>query len=191
MKKRLLLLLIFILFLVCFPVCKGNFNVFPLELSITMSNEFIKGNTSKRVLITNNIEKSINISWYLDNPTLDLIRENKTIIPYLDWISIEPKWQVIQPYENTFFYIYLDIPDSPQNYNQHWEVWPTFKNEETQFFNLEHSVRLYIDTPAEIINDDEGNIFDFFNIQNSVLILIIMIAALTLFFIIRKKIYKK
>lgn len=191
MKKKFFLLLIFILFLVYFPVCKGNFNVFPRESSITMTNEFIKGNTSKRVLITNNIDKSINVSWYLDNPTLDLIRENKTIIPYLDWISIEPKWHVIKPYDDAYFYIYLDIPNSPQNYNQHWEVWPTFREEETQFFNLEHTVRLYIDTPAEIKNDDELNIFNFFSIQNSVLIFVIIIAVVILSFFIKKKNYKK
>ena len=184
MKKSFYLILIFIIFLISFPICKGSFLVFPRELSITMDNEFISGNSSKRVLISNNIDEVLNVSWYLDNPTLDLIRENRTIIPFLSWINIEPKWQVIQPNEYAYFYIYLDIPNNPQNMNQHWEVWPTFKEDETQTFNLEHTVRLYIDTPAEIKNDDGLNIF---SIENLVIILIIIIAGVTILFFIRKK----
>jgi hypothetical protein len=188
MRKSNYLLFIFFIFLICFPICKASFLVFPRELSITMDNEFISGNTSKRVLISNNIDEILNVSWYLDNPTLDLIRENRTFIPFLSWINIEPEWQVIQPNGNAYFYIYLDIPNNPQNMNQHWEVWPTFKEDNTQTFNLEHTVRLYIDTPAEIKNDDRLNIF---SIENLVIILIIIIAVVIILFFIRKKNYKK
>ena len=188
MKKSFYLILIFIILLTCFSICKASFLVFPREISITMDNEFIKGNTSKRVLISNNIDEIINVSWYIDNPTLDLIRENRTIIPFLSWVSIEPDWQVIQPNDNAYFYIYLDIPKEPQNLDQHWEVWPTFKEEETQTFNLEHTVRLYIDTPAEIKNDNGLNIF---SIEYLVIILILIIAVVTILFFIGKKNYKK
>ncbi|KYK21625.1 hypothetical protein AYK24_08830 [Thermoplasmatales archaeon SG8-52-4] len=189
MKKSLSLLFIFTLLFISFPICKANFNVFPRELSITMNNELIKGNTSKRVLIANNIDENINVSWYIDNPTLDIIRENRTIIPDLNWISIEPEWQEIPPDGNAYFYIYLNIPKIPQNFDQHWEVWPTFKQDETQFINLEHTVRLYIDTPANIESDNEGFIFDFYIII--LVIIFIIIIFVILLFIFKKRNHKK
>lgn len=181
MKKTSALLLIFSILLMFNSNCKGDFNVKPRELSIVMADEFILGNTTKGVIVTNTIEESINISWYLDHPTQDLIRENKTLIPSLSWISIEPKWQIITPGNNALFYIYLDIPEEKENLNKHWETWPVFKEEETQFFNWEHAVRLYIDTPEIIPNDnnrDEG-LFSFF-LDNSLLISIIVIICVAL-----------
>ncbi len=189
MRKSFTLLLIFFIFLICFPICKGNFGVNPRELSIIMIDEFIQGNTSKRVMITSNIEESINISWYIDNPSSDLMRENKTLIPSLSWISIKPKWQIIPPESNSFFYIYLDIPKEQENFNQHWEVWPVFKQEETQFFNWEHAVRLYIDTPELLPNDnDKEQDLVFFITENLVIIAsiaIIFVAVAISLFIIR------
>ena len=121
MRKSFALLLIFSIFLIYPSVCKANFSVQPREISITMETDFIQGNTSKSVIITNNIDESINVSWYLDNPTQDLIRENKTLIPSLSWINIKPNWQIIPPKNKTLFYIYLDIPEEQENFNQHWE----------------------------------------------------------------------
>ena len=157
MKKSFVLLLIFSILLMFNSICKADFSVKPRELSIVMADEFIQGNTSKSLIVTNTIEESINISWYLDHPTQDLIRENKTLIPSLLWISIEPKWQIIKPGNDALFYIYLDIPEKTENLNKHWETWPVFKEEETEFFNWEHAIRLYIDTPEIIPNDNIRN----------------------------------
>ncbi len=191
MRKSFALLLIFFIFLMCSPMCKGNFGVNPRELSIIMNDEFVQGNTSKSVMITNNIQESINISWYLDHPTSDLIRENKTLIPSLSWINLEPKWQIIPPESNAFFYIYLDIPEEQENFNQHWEAWPVFKQEEIQFFNWEHTVRLYIDTPENFLTDNnkEQDLVSFIT-ENPVIIAVIAIVciafAISLFIIIPK-----
>ncbi|KYK32623.1 MAG: hypothetical protein AYK22_07235 [Thermoplasmatales archaeon SG8-52-3] len=150
MKKSYLIIL-FSFLLIFTSSCLANFNVQPREISIIMNENFIYGNTTKMIIITNNNDENINISWYLDNPTQDLIRENKTLIPSLSWISIEPKWQIIAPFGSARFYIILKIPEEKENFNQHWETWPVFKQEETQFFNWEHAVRLYIDTPEILI----------------------------------------
>jgi hypothetical protein len=156
-----------------------------------MENYFIQGNTSKKISVTNQIEESINITWYLDNPSQDLIRQNKTLIPSLTWISIEPEWKIIPSNGSTSFYIYLDIPKEKDNYNQHWELWPVFRQEETEFFNWEHAVRLYIDTPEIISNDGkkDQNLFSIFseNILMIFLIIIIFtIAIVSFFFLIIK-----
>jgi len=188
MKKSYVIFLLFSILLICSSNCKGNFSVTPRELSIKMEDYFISGNSSKKIIVTNQIEESINISWYLDNPSQDLIRENKTLIPSLTWISIEPEWKTIPPNGNTFFYIYIDIPEDKDNYNQHWELWPVFKQEETEFFNWEHAVRLYIDTP-EIVPDDEKkeqNLFSIFS-ENILIIFFFVIiftaAIVSLFFL--------
>jgi len=194
MKKSFALLIIFSILLMFNSICKGDFNVKPRELSIVMEDEFIHGNTTKSVIVTNTIEESINISWYLDNPTQDLIRENKTLIPSFSWISIKPKWQIIPPGGDASFYIYLDIPEEKENLNKHWETWPVFKQEETQFFNWEHAIRLYIDTPENIStnnSNDEGGL-SFFS-DNSILIsviAIICIAFVVSLFIIKSR-FKK
>lgn len=161
MKKTLMLVSIFLLLFFCSSTCQGNFGVQPRELSITMINEFIQGNTLKTIKIINNDDYDINISWYLDHPSSDLIRPNKTLIPNFLWIDLIPQWQLIPPNSNAIFYIYLNIPEETENLNKHWETWIVFKQEEKQFFNIENALRLYIDTPTEIItiNDQDSDSF--------------------------------
>ena len=175
--------------------CKGNFSVTPIEQSIKMNDEFIQGNTTKKIIISNNIEDSINISWYVDNPTLDLIRENKTLIPSLSWISIEPRWKIIPPNSSSDFYIYLDIPQDKNNYNKHWETWLVFKQEKIQFFNWEHAVRLYIDTPEDYPNNDnkDNDLFSFFSENSLILIIfvVIIISLVIIFYFVKFKNEKK
>jgi hypothetical protein len=174
MKKSYVIFLIFSILIILSSNCKGNFSVTPRELSIKMEDYFISGNSTKKIIVVNQIEESINVSWYLDNPSQDLIRENKTFIPSLTWINIEPDWKTIPPNGSTFFYIYLDIPEEKDNYNQHWELWPVFKQEETEFFNWEHAVRLYIDTP-EIVTNDEKKDQDLFSIFSENILMIFSI----------------
>jgi len=184
MKKTYVIILLFLILLMFTSNCKGNFSVNPRELSIKMLDEFIQGNTSKKIIISNNIGDSINISWYIDNPTLDLIRENKTLIPSISWIRIEPQWKIILPNSSSSFYVFLDIPEHKDNYNKHWESWPVFKQEESQFFNWEHAVRLYIDTPEKFPNNEKEQ-KDFLSfIFENFLVIIILAVVVMLFLII-------
>lgn len=182
---------LFLLLLIYFPICKGNFDLQPRELFVTMEDEFIKGNTSKSVRIINTNDESINVSWYMDHPTPDLIRENRTKIPSLSWISLEPQWQLIPPKSSALFYIYLDIPKQQKNLNQHWETWPVFKQEQSQFFNWEHTVRLHIDTPNKLPDDTNQNIVTVI-IENMLLISVIIICIIVAIslFIIRSRMQK-
>ena len=201
MKKILALSSLLLLLLIYFPICKANFDVQPRELFITMNNEFIQGNTSKSVTIINSNDESINISWYIDHPTLDLIRENRTLIPSFSWISLEPQWKIIPPNSNAIFYIYLDIPNQQENLNQHWEIWPVFKQEETQFLNWEHTVRLYIDTPNKIPDDNTPEKLPEDNNQNITAVfmdniviigtIIICVTVAIVLFVVRPRIQKK
>jgi len=158
MKKALILTSIFFLFLFLSTTCKGSFNVNPLELSITMEDELIQGKTPKGIRVTNTGDSDINVSWYLDHPSLDLMRPNKTFIPNLKWVDLEPKWQVISPGKSAEFFIYLNIPKDEINVGQNWEIWVTFKQEQKQFINIEQAVRVYIDTPSEITTDDDQDV---------------------------------
>ena len=191
MKKSYVIFLIFSILLIFSSNCKGNFSVTPRELSIKMEDYFISGNSSKKIIVTNQIEESINVSWYLDNPSQGLIRENKTLIPSLAWITIEPEWKTIPPNGTTYFYIYLDIPEDKDNYNQNWELWPVFKQEETEFFNWEHAVRLYIDTPETVPNDEkkDQDLFSIFseNILMIFLIIIILTTAIVSILFLKNK----
>ena len=65
MKKIVPQLLIIIIPLIFSSLCKGNISVQPPEISITMKDEFIHGNTSKKITITNTNNNNINATWYL------------------------------------------------------------------------------------------------------------------------------
>jgi hypothetical protein len=182
MKKTLVFTSIFFLFLFLSAICQGSFNVNPLELSITMQDELIQGNTLKSIRITNTGDSDINISWYLDNPSLDLMRPNKTFISNLNWIDLEPEWQLLSPGDGEDFFVYLNIPEDETNANQSWEIWVTFKESEKQFINIEQAVRLYIDTPDEITTapDDDSD-------DSPLDIVVFIIALIIVGFIVNKK----
>jgi len=176
-KKILLTILLTSMILIILPECKGSFDVQPRELFISMDKEFINGNTSEILKVINTGDSEINISWYLDNPSSDLIRQNRTIIPNLSWIDLEPKWETIQPYGSVEFFIHLNIPEDKNYLDQHWEIWITFKEEETGFIKFEHAVRFYIDTPKNLI-EVKGNILTFSIIVFVSLIFIVFLAII-------------
>lgn len=165
MKKTFALALMILLPLMFSSTCKGNFSVQPLELSITMDNEFMHGNISKKIKITNNNDYSLNVTWYLEHPNpISWMRPNRTCILSLSWIDLEPKWLAIPPNNDGEFYIYLDIPDNKECLDQHWETWVTFKEGEQNrnggFFNQECAVRVYINTPEQVtIGNNQGQDF--------------------------------
>ncbi len=159
MKKTFVLTLIILISLMLPCCCKGAMSVHPLELWITMDDEFINGNASKKIMVKNNDDFSVNFTWYLDHPDPSMIRPNKTSILDLSWVDIEPKWRIAQPGDTVSFYIHLDIPESEEYLSQHWEIWPTFKQNKSQgMFPFEQAVRLYINTPTELItNSNQGS----------------------------------
>jgi len=189
MKKLTALILITLCgILIQQPISKSDFNVLPLELNITMTDKFINGNTSERIIVRNTGDSDINVSWYIDHPTQGSIRENRTLIPDLNWVELEPKHQILHPNNDTEFYIYLNIPENNNNLNQHWEVWITFKQNQSYFFNFEHAIRYYIDTPTNLINNNFSN--SEINFQNYIL-LIVFFTILTLIILIGFKYYKR
>ena len=118
MRKTIVLPLTFLLFFTSVSICNGAFSVYPVELSITMGDEFISGNTSRAITVGNYEDQSINISWYLDHPVpISDIRPDKTPIPNLSWINIEPQRQIISPQSSATFYIHLNIPESEEYFN--------------------------------------------------------------------------
>ena len=142
MKKILYLILIIFLSSQIFPLCKADVNVYPLEITITMNEEFLSGNTSKKIVVSNNNDFIYNSTWYIEHPNpISWLRPNKTFIPDLSWINVDPNWIRISPNEIGEFYIHLNIPETKENLNQHWETWITFKegksNESGGFINQE------------------------------------------------------
>ncbi len=199
--KTLVLTLFSLLILTSTTICHGGFDVYPRELTITMDDEFIFGNTSRSILIQNLDDNSVNITWYLDHPNpISWIRPNRTLIPKLMWINVKPKYQIIPPKDSAKFDIYLDIPKKEENLKKHWETWIVFKEEENKFFNFEATVRLLIDTPLKIKNNNNQDI-DFLSIKigdkikitisDVVIIALIIILIVIGILVIKKKKSKK
>jgi len=164
MKNTTIFFIIFF-FLLCSTVSKASISIRPAELSITMDDGFIHGNTLKKITVTNNNADSFNETWYIEHPTpISKLRPNRTCMPNLSWIDVEPKWAVIPSKGSEEFYIYLDVPENDELRDQHWEVWVTFKVGKQGDFNFEHAVRVCIDTPGKI-TDADGQGHDTFSIM--------------------------
>ena len=195
-KKISLLIIFFLFFFTNTTTCQGRFDIYPREITITMYNEFIQGNTSKDITIVNVDDDSINISWYLDHPDpISWIRSNRTLIPDLKWIDVKPKFKIIPPKGSAKFNIYLNIPNKEENLKKYWETWIVFKEEENKFINFESTVRLLIDTPLKLQNNNQNQ--DFLSIKigddikialfDILLIFLIIILILISYLIIKKK----
>jgi hypothetical protein len=166
-----------------FPVISaGDISVSPAEITISMENEnFINGNTSKKITVTNSYNYTYNITWYIEHPSSSLMRSNKTCITNLSWVDVEPKWLEIPSKSSGIFYIYLDIPETQENFNKNWETWVTFKGGKQNFsggvFNLEYAIRVYINTPSI---EDKINI-PFLEIAILSIVIIVLIAVIAIF----------
>ena len=158
MRKIFVLIFVLFAFSVSSFSCSGEVKVTPPEISISMDEKFINGNTSQIITLTNNNDFNVNLTWYIDNPSQDLRRPNRTDITDFSWIYIEPKWCDTAPGDNAHFYIHLNIPEREENLNQNWEVWAIFKLGSNGFVNQEYAVRVYIDTPKKVeINNNPNN----------------------------------
>lgn len=197
MKKLFAGIVLLLFFSSLSYICKANIAIYPEQISINMDEDFIYGNTLKKIIVTNNNLEDFNVTWYLENPTPpSKIRPNRTIIPDLSWIDLEPKWRVIPPRGSGEFHIYLNIPKTKDTINKKWESWITFKGVDKEIFNIEYAIRLLINTPTDDsgIVDEDG---DYFSIKlgdpltitlSSVLIVVAIVAALLIFnFKFRKK----
>ncbi|GEM_PF-1074010 len=194
MRNNIVIFVLMILLLtplISYPACIAqNVPIEPYEIWITMDQEFIKGNTTKEITITNDKDKKINFTWYIENPSPASKRQNRTNITSLSWVDIEPKWYNTSPGDIAHFYIYLNMPETQENLNQSWEVWATFRLGSTGFVNWVHSIRVYIDTPKELDNNNknqtENKIFDQ-NIFIALIMITVLITITAIFFYKKKK----
>ena len=195
MKKAILMVLTILLPLIFSFSTKGNISVSPPEISISMNEDFINGNTSKKITVSNPDDYTINATWYLEHPNPpSYLRPNRTYIPDLSWIDVNPKWKLISPNDTGEFYIYLDIPENIENLNKHWETWITFKARDPEsgggFINFEFAIRTYIDTPEEsyiINNSNDNSSVDFTYLFIAVFIIVVVIIIGILVYNKRKK----
>ena len=120
MKKSLIFFILFITIAsLCIEIGRCGVSVSPMELSITMRDNLIQGNTSKKITININESDSYNVTWYIEHPTpIEWMRENKTKIPDLSWIDVDPKWNIIPGFDSSDFYIHLSIPDDNDSYGK-------------------------------------------------------------------------
>ena len=158
--KKISAFIIFLLLSIIFSSISANsLSVEPMEISINMNDSFIQGNTTKKITVINSYDYEYNVTWYVENPNPSSeMRQNKTFMPNLSWIDVEPKWQILPAKTKGNFYIILNIPENETNIAKNWEAWITFKGgEQTHFggiFNYEYAIRVYINTPTVLVIDD-------------------------------------
>lgn len=190
MRKIIVLILMIFAFTLLSFSCNGSVSVSPPKIWITMDKEFINGNTSEIITLTNNNDFDVNLTWYIDYPTPSLIEANRTAIPDLSWIYLEPRFYDVAPGNSTQFYIYLNIPENEENLNQSWEVWAVFQLGSNGFANQEYAVRVFIDTPKNLesnIGNPESSEIPSLSIIVIVFVSALVIILVAIFFVIRKK----
>ncbi len=160
MKKSIIIILFILQIFLLSSFASALISIEPIEVSIKIENNFNQGNSTKKITIQNKDNQNFNATWYIEHPTLSKIRQNRTRIPDLSWIDVEPKYKNIPPNEKADFYIYTNIPKKEEYIDKHWEVWVTFKggiqNQNGGIFNLEHAIRIYIDTPKNLAENHTG-----------------------------------
>ena len=190
MKKIVVIMLLVLVFLMIFTSNSASIIVQPAEIYIKMSNNFIQGNTTKKVVVTNVENHTVNVLAYLENPYPDYIRSNRNPLQNLSWITIVPFQSTLQPGSSKAFYLYLTIPEKYHEtlLGKKWEVWATFREEPTNdstsnTFVREYSVRVYIDTPQSIVSLE--------SLRALISIYLILIASMVIFSFIILRYNKK
>lgn len=136
-------------------VGQNNFIVKPAELYISMNNNYINGNTSRSIRLTNNQPYNVTVKATVKHPDpSDLMRANRTQINNLTWITIVPNQTIIPANTTKKLYLHLDVPEAKekQNLNKHWESWVaiTAVSEGEGMFNVGYLIRTFIDTPKTL-----------------------------------------
>ncbi|MDH7517595.1 MAG: hypothetical protein QHH19_04550 [Candidatus Thermoplasmatota archaeon] len=158
MKKIATIASVILVLLFLMPPCKANVVVSPTEISITMTDSFIEGNTTKKITVKNYFPYNISVkAWMMHPDIIEWMRPNKTFIDNLSWITIEPSEQIIPPNSSSYFYIYLaplDNETKNETLGRHWEIWAALKinaasGNSSSSFKQGYNIRVYVDTPEQ------------------------------------------
>ena len=160
---RKFFVLFFLLFVFLFSFCvSGSLTVSPLDVSVVMDDVFVSGNTSKGISVRNNGDELVNVSWYVEDPEpISLISPNRSCVPDLSWVGVEPGWCLVEPGGVAVFFVYLDVPERDDLRGMSWEFWVTFRVLSRGSISVENAVRVYVDTPPVLVGGGFG-LFLFF-----------------------------
>ena len=180
MRKVFVLFFLLFFFLSSF-CCSGSLTVSPLEVSIVMDDVFVSGNTSNGISVRNNEDVVVNVSWYVEDPEpISLMRPNRSCIPDLSWVDVDPGWCLVEPGGVVGFFVYLDVPDLEENRGRSWEFWVTFRVLPKGSISIENAVRVYVDTPPLV-----GGGFDLLFLLFVVGVVLLVVFFVVLFFRMR------
>jgi hypothetical protein len=175
-------ILLTLIFLTAFTVNSVGVTVQPAEVYIKMTGNYISGNTTKKIIVTNVENHNVSVLAYIEKPYPDYIRPNRIPLQNLSWINIVPFQYTLQPNTSKTFYLYLTIPEKFYEtlLDKQWEVWATFReeasNSTSNSFVKEYSVRIYIDTPKYLVSSTSLRALTF--------IYLILFAAIAIFFLL-------
>lgn len=168
MKNTVVLVGVMLLFLLSMiPTGQANVVISPTEIYITMTDEYIVGNTSKKITVTNHNSHNVSVNVWMKHPDpVDWMRSGRTFMEDLQWITIYPSKLIITPNNVADFYIHFSIPNETKNqtYDKHWESWAALKIEDTSensssSFKEGYLVRIYVDTPLPPAEPDDSALF--------------------------------
>jgi hypothetical protein len=153
-----------------------------------MTDNYIEGNTSQKITVTNSNPYNISIKAWMIQPTIkEWMRSNRTLIDDISWISIEPSNRVIPPNSSSRFYIYIDIPDNEtkkENRDEQWEIWAALKIDAASGgspFEQGYNIRVYVDTPVSP-SEKKSNSGGYEEIVYDTLIAVIIVLAVFLIY---------
>jgi hypothetical protein len=154
--KKLFTIFIFALFVALSTFSKAEeAYVSPAEISITMKDGYIEGNTTQKISVINNYSYNVSVTAWMKHPDPSSdMRTSRTFIENLSWITINPSKQIIPVDGRADFYINITIPKEKQNESlgKNWETWAALKIDDasgygTSLIDVGYLIRVYTDTP--------------------------------------------
>jgi hypothetical protein len=177
------------------PICHANVVVSPAEIYITMIDEYVDGNTSKKIFVTNHNSYNVSVTAWMTHPDpAEWIRSGRTFIDNLGWITINPSKLIIPADSFAYFYIDVSIPIENKNesYDKHWESWATLKIEDasgnaSSSFKEGYLVRIYVDTPQPPDEPDDSPLFSEQLLYDTIIAFSVAVIITLIYFYYRRK----
>ena len=182
MKKSIIILVTFILFICFSTVSQAGVRVSPAELSMNIDDCTEDGHFSGRITI------NISVTASVKHPDIvEWMRADRTYIKNLSWISVEPSYQVISSGNSSYCYVNISIPKKfvDDCVNQRWESWAAFKiGDPTGATNSSlregYLIRVYVNTPVvvEVVELEINFLVFYFLIATLAIALLVLFAVL-------------
>ena len=164
MKKKIVLLLIFLILITSFSLsAQAGIKIWPGKLTVEMNKWFDEDEKiTYPIQVTNPYSYGVNVTSIIENPASRVITNGFSPLPDTSWITTYPDRLYIPPKSSDEIEIVINIPKDKKEifYNEKWETGIVINSDIPigpggggMNFELEIAVKLYIITPKSKVEE--------------------------------------